>query len=639
MNTDWENQLILGRFRVDVRLPGDGESYRAWDNQTKQVVSLHLLPETDDESRRKLESSVRDLERVAHPGILPYLGLFELSGQSFWAEGYMDGPTLRYILNASQGETFPLGEVLIYIKSLSSELAALHQLGWVHGNLGPEAVRLGRDGRIYLAGMFAARRIEDGFSTFADIFGLASILYEMLTGVLPNHIPYPDLRELNPSVPEFLARTLPRALDESVEGHITNPTEFFLMACLASHIEGETLPDRIGSGISSLSAKLIEGWNYLPPMAPPPVAPKALERDRNREAPNWLWWLLAAGIIGLGLVSGYFFAAQSQSSVQVVFPTVPGSTPSITAPVSSPPPTVENVSAVLPTDTVIPTLDAPDGLGGRIVFTCSRSNSGVDLMQLCMVLPTGKGGVARITGETAHDFYPAFSPNGKSILFASNRGGSFDLYLKTLQGDTLTQLTNGVGNVSSASFSRDGKTIAFSNSVADGKPSSLWTVDADGKHVLMLYEGTGNIASPVWSPNGRSIAFVMSSPQDLESYEVYIYDLDAKNIAPVTKGHLSNTGGSVDWSPDGRFLLLFAGFSGHHEIYRFDLVTEDIVKLTDGGNNWAPSYSPDGKWIVFNSMRATPENANIFIMRADGSDVRQLTQDIEPDWQPRWGPP
>jgi len=40
---------------------------------------------------------------------------------------------------------------------------------------------------------------------------------------------------------------------------------------------------------------------------------------------------------------------------------------------------------------------------------------------------------------------------------------------------------------------------------------------------------------------------------------------------------------------------------------------------------------------VFNSMRATSGNANIFIMRPDGSDVRQLTNDTEPDWQPRWG--
>jgi TolB protein len=328
----------------------------------------------------------------------------------------------------------------------------------------------------------------------------------------------------------------------------------------------------------------------------------------------------------MGLIAWYFSIGQVQSPAPVL-PTV-AATEGI-APVSNVIPTLEN--PVFATDTPLPTINAPDGLGGRIVFTCTRS----DLMQLCMVIPTGVGGVARLTGETAHDFYPSFSPNGKTILFASNRVGKYNLYLKQLDGDILTQLTNDIGDVSSASFSPDGKQIVFSNSV-DGKPSSLWTVDSDGTHLLMLYEGAGNIASPVWSPNGKSIAFAMSSAAAPESYEVFILDMETKNIAPVTKGHLSNTGGSVDWSPDGRFLLLFAGTPGDNDIYTLELVSGEIKQLTDGGNNAAPSWSPDGRWIVFNSMRAS-ENANIFIMRPDGSDVRQLTTDAEPDWQPRWG--
>lgn len=629
MHTDWENQLILGRFRVDMRLPGDGESYRAWDNQTKQVVGLHLLRENDDEVRREFETSIRELERPVHPEILPYLGLFELSGQRFWAEALLEGPTLRVVLNAAQGAPLPLGEALIYIKSLSSALEVLHQLGWTHGSLRPESVRLGRDGKIYLTELFAAQRPADDFARAIDVAALARMLYEMLTGVLPNQTPWPDLRTLNPDVPEFLARTLPRALGENTESRITSPVEFFLMACLASHIDADKLPARIVSGTDSPSIGIVEGWSYLPPMPPPPIAAKAIDHDRNREPSVWLWWIAAGAIVGVGLMVGYFFAGQTQLPVSPL-PTVAAAVTSAAVPALKPSSTVEESLAAAPTDTVAPTFDAPDGLGGRIVFTCTRS----DLMQLCMVLPTGKGGVSRLTGKNAHDFYPSFSPNGKAIVFASNRGGSYDLYLKVLDGDTQTQLTNGIGEVSSASFSPDGKTIVFSNNVA-GKPS-LWTVDADGQHILMLYEGVGNIASPVWSPNGKSIAFVMSSTETPEAYEAFIYDTETKNVAPVTKGHLSNTGGSVDWSPDGRFLLLFAGLSGEHEVYRLELVSGEITPLTTGGNNFAPSYSPDGQWIVFNSTRASTD-ANIFIMRPDGTDIRQLTTDTEPDWQPRWG--
>ena len=614
-------------------MPGAGESYRAWDNQTKQVVILHLLPDTEDQMRREFETGIRDLERPIHPGVLPYFGLFELSGQRFWVDAYLEGPTLRVVLEASSGLALPLGEVLTYMKSLAAALEALHQAGWVHGRLHPESVRLGRDGSIYLTELFAAHRITDDFDRAADVTALAKLLYEMLAGGLPFENPLPDLRERNPDVPEFLARTLPRALGENPESRIYSPNEFFLMACLACHIDAPKLPTRLVSGgTSSPSAVLVEGWPTLPPLHPPPVATKAIERDRRGEPSGLFWWLAVAGVVVLGLLAGYFFAGQTQPFIASSLPTAALVVTDAVIPALSAVPTLELI-AVAPTDTIAPTFDAPEGLGGRIVFTCTRA----DLMQLCMVLPTGEGGVARLTGETAHDFYPAFSPDGKSIAFASNRGGNYDLYIKVFEGDTLTQLTTGVGEVSSASFSPDGKTIAFSTS-KDGKPS-FWTVDRNADHMLMLYEAEGgNIASPVWSPNGKSIAFVMSSLQNPEAYDAYIYDIETKKIAPVTQGHLSNTGGSVDWSPDGRFLLLFAGESGKHEIYRLELISGEILPLTnDGKNNWAPSYSPDGQWIVFNSMRGSEGVANIFIMRPDGSDIRQLTDDIEADWQPRWG--
>jgi Tol biopolymer transport system component len=220
------------------------------------------------------------------------------------------------------------------------------------------------------------------------------------------------------------------------------------------------------------------------------------------------------------------------------------------------------------------------------------------------------------------------------LLYASNRDGNFDLYIKLLGSDILARLTNNIGEVSSSEFSPDGNLVVFSNSV-DGKPSSLWLVNKDGSDPRKIYESTGNIAGAVWSPNGKSIAFAMSSAEALETYEVYIMDLETLTVGPVTKGHLPNAGGSVDWSPDGRSLLLFAGPQGDKNVFLFDIVSGHIRQLTNGGNNAAPVFSPDGRWVAFNSQRTG--NADIFIMKPDGSDVRQLTNDPNPDWQPRWG--
>ncbi len=62
----------------------------------------------------------------------------------------------------------------------------------------------------------------------------------------------------------------------------------------------------------------------------------------------------------------------------------------------------------------------------------------------------------------------------------------------------------------------------------------------------------------------------------------------------------------------------------------------EITRLTYGGNNTAPGFSPDGQWIVFASSR--DGDFDLYVMRPDGSDVRQLTFNVGvDDWQPRWG--
>ncbi|MDK1118605.1 MAG: hypothetical protein QGM50_07405, partial [Anaerolineae bacterium] len=80
-----------------------------------------------------------------------------------------------------------------------------------------------------------------------------------------------------------------------------------------------------------------------------------------------------------------------------------------------------------------------------------------------------------------------------------------------------------------------------------------------------------------------------------------------------------------------------AGPPGDKDIYTIDTQQNVISRLTFGGNNNSPSYSPEGDFIAYNSLRNNNQ-ADIYIMRADGSDESQLTNDPEPDWQPQWEP-
>ena len=267
---------------------------------------------------------------------------------------------------------------------------------------------------------------------------------------------------------------------------------------------------------------------------------------------------------------------------------------------------------------------------GRIIFTCTRG----DYNQLCMVYADGTG-YQQLSSLEANSYYPVYAPQGGSVVYASNQnGGVFDLFHFTFEGSQLTRLTNAIGNVISPSFSPDGKKILFANRNTEG-PTSLWTVDSSGENADILYSGLSTIVAADWSPTGDRIAFVMAGDQP-DVYEVFLMNADGSDVRQLTR-NLPGIGGSVDWSPDGRSLLIYAGNPGDKNIFLIDVAAETAAQLTNGGNNASATFSPDGQWIAFISLRNN-DQADIFIMRPDGSDVRQVVNNPEPDWQPQWEP-
>lgn len=286
-------------------------------------------------------------------------------------------------------------------------------------------------------------------------------------------------------------------------------------------------------------------------------------------------------------------------------------------------------SVPTPLDTLTP-LPAPTREHiGRIIFTCTRG----DYNQLCMINADGTG-YQQLTSLEAHSYYPVYSPLGGSVVYASNQnGGVFDLFFFTFKDTKLVRLTTQIGNVISPTFSPDGTKILFANRASEG-PTSLWTVESTGKNPDILYAGPNTIVAVDWAPNGQTIAFAMATEPDV--YEIFLMNADGTNVRQLTD-NLPGIGGSIDWSPDSRKLLIYAGPAGDKNIFLVDVVAETAAQLTNGGNNAASSFSPDGQWIAFNSLRNN-DQADIFIIRPDGTGLRQVTDNPEPDWQPQWEP-
>ena len=150
-----------------------------------------------------------------------------------------------------------------------------------------------------------------------------------------------------------------------------------------------------------------------------------------------------------------------------------------------------------------------------------------------------------------------------------------------------------------------------------------------------LTTGKGPDVSPVWNRKTDSqIAFV-SGRTGLP--QIYTMGADGTNQQRMTdQGYAV----SPAWSPNGQFLS-FAwvrkygpGEPGSSDIYLMDIASKQWVQLThDGGRNDYPSWSPDGRHIVFQSNRSG--TLQIWSMLADGTKVQQLTftgHNTQPNW-------
>jgi TolB protein len=275
----------------------------------------------------------------------------------------------------------------------------------------------------------------------------------------------------------------------------------------------------------------------------------------------------------------------------------------------------------------------PDQPVGKIVYTCQVTRLEGE-NQLCLINADGSG-QRQLTFNTGADhFYASFAPDGGSIVFSSNQTGMYEIYEMDLAGSR-RQLTDSGGAYAPA-ISPDGALIIYSyNPEDDLRNSSLWLMDRDGGNRYPIAQLAGGAWDATWSPDGTQILFASYVG---ENAQMFIMNTDGSNVRQVTS--LEGLRGRNDWSADGVTLSTYIGAPWNREIIAFNTDGSNVRYLTDGGNNLAPSFSPDGAWIAFTSYRdryLDDHGCEIYVMRADGGDVRRLTDNDYCDWQPRWG--
>jgi len=241
--------------------------------------------------------------------------------------------------------------------------------------------------------------------------------------------------------------------------------------------------------------------------------------------------------------------------------------------------------------------------------------------------------------------FPAYSPTGEQIVIAATPG----LHIMDADGAGPRTLFDAGGKLTVfPSWSPDGKHIVFSMGAffdRPRKPGQVAMINADGTGLRMLTEGEASSGFPSWAPDGKRIVYRVAGKGE---QGLRILSLEDGKVTKLTTEYDNFSA----WSPRGDLIAFTSFRDGDFEIYTIRPDGSGVRKLTNTrGNDAHLVWSPDGKWIVFSSSRkGWKEEAmlldngpqpygELFVMREDGSGVRQLTdnqwEDATAAWLPR----
>jgi Tol biopolymer transport system component/predicted Ser/Thr protein kinase len=236
----------------------------------------------------------------------------------------------------------------------------------------------------------------------------------------------------------------------------------------------------------------------------------------------------------------------------------------------------------------------------------------------------------------AGDVYPALSPDGGTLAFVRIRGAAAqDVYLEAFGGGKPSaeprRLTFDERYVNGIDWTPDGRSILFSSNRSG--TYEMWRIPASGGQPERLAFGDGH--HPSISRDGHRLAFARSS----SNYNIWRASGPgaAEKRTPPTKLIASTQGEyQPQFSPDGKRIAFGSDRSGSSEIWVADSEGLNPVQLTSFGGPavGSPRWSPDGRWIAFDSSKEGQRD--IYVVSAEGGAARRLTTDPSQDVRPSW---
>ena len=677
----------LGHYRIVEKIGegGMGEVYRAHDERLDRDVAvkvLHASVAKDADRLARFEREAKAVAKLNHPNILAIHDFGTSEGVTYAVTELLDGQNLRQSIPPSG---LSWRKTVEMAAAIADGLAAAHGKGIVHRDLKPENAFVTPDGRIKVLD-FGLAQIKEPVDEEAetatltpagtvagtvmgtmgymspeqlrgeqadarsDIFALGCVLYEMLSGKAA------FLRNSTAETTVAILKEEPLSLSDSAKT-LPSDLERAIRRCL------EKSPESRFQSAADLAFNLrsIGTGSGVPVMATPTDGASA--GAGSIKPVIWRYTLIASGLVIAVVASWLLWNSELLRSRAV--------------PVGI---RFAQVTA-LPGVEQFPSL-SPDGQW--VAYSAAGSGD----FDIYLQSTNGRMPICLTEGSTDDDDQPAFSPDGQRIAFRSSREGG-GIFVMGRTGEAVRRVTRSGFN---PSWSPDGTMLAYATERVGLMPlnwegvSELWVVPVDGGEARQL--GSGDGVMPRWSPHGHRIVFQTRLGTNAQ---MDIMTMPAQGGEPTPVLSDTATDWSPTWSPDGRFIYFISDRGGSMNLWRIPVgeesgrpsgepepvttpatfaahpcfsadgrrvafssvlmrqnlqiapfnpqtfVMSEPTWLTTGSRQWSsPDPSPDGAWVAFYS-RDLPEG-DIYVIRADGTGLRQVTVGEPMDRVPRWSP-
>jgi Tol biopolymer transport system component len=634
-----------------------------------------------EERRHRFEREAQAIAALNPPNIVHVYSVEQSEGVHFITMELVKGKTLTALIPKKGLSLAKFFEIAI---PLADAVSAAHEKGTIHRDLKPDNLMVSDEGRLKILD-FGLAKLKQEFAqqgaselptqpatqegrilgTVAymspeqaegksvdhrsDIFSMGIILDEMATGERPfkgdttvsifssivKDTPTSGT-EVNPDCPHILARIIKRCL-------VKDSNRRFQTA-LDLRNELEELKHEVDSG------EVLEGSVAI-------AAP----------SPRRKWTLIAAlaAVALVAVIGTYLLVRPGREDIEAQ--PIKGTFTQLTSR-----PGQEYFPSVSPDGDIIVYASAASGnwdiyrqrVGGETAFNLTEDSPDDDWH--CTFSPDGKqiafrserdGGdiflmgatgesVRRLTGE---GYNPAWSPDGKEIVYATSftlvspddRAPGSQLWAVNVASGEKRLITE--VDAVQPSWSPHGGRIAYWGLLKGTGRRDIWTLPASGGDAIAVTEDVHLDWNPVWSPDGKYLHFSSDRGGSMNLWRILIDEGSGKVLGPP---EAVTTGGSasrqhIAFSGDGK-RMAYLERTDLRNIWKvaFDPMTGKVqgepVPVTRGSRRATdPNVSSDGDWLAFGSWGDLEE---IFIVRTDGSDRRQLTDNPHNDRRPRWSP-